>query len=320
MWRYILQRLGQALAVMFIVTFLTFLILHLLPGGAARSALGLDATQAQIDAYNAQMGYDKPFLTQFGLYIQRLLSGDLGYSFRLNQPVADVIFQRLPKTVLLSLLATTLAVVVAVPLGAIQAVYRNTRIDYAITSMALLAYATPLFFLGIIFIVVFSQLWPILPPQAPQGFTVAEILSNWHGLVLPVVTLAIVALAAFTRYVRSTMVDNLNENYIRTAKAKGLSPSRVTIRHALRNSLFPVITLLGMYIPALFSGALVVEQLYNYPGMGLMFWQATQTRDYPILLASTLIVSLATVIGALIADVLYAVADPRVRLSSGGDK
>ncbi len=305
---------------MLIVTFLTFLILHLLPGGAARSALGLDATQAQIDAYNAQMGYDKPFLTQFGLYIQRLLSGDLGYSFRLNQPVADVIFQRLPKTVLLSLLATTLAVVVAVPLGAIQAVYRNTRIDYAITSMALLAYATPLFFLGIIFIVVFSQLWPILPPQAPQGFTVAEILSNWHGLVLPVVTLAIVALAAFTRYVRSTMVDNLNENYIRTAKAKGLSPSRVTIRHALRNSLFPVITLLGMYIPALFSGALVVEQLYNYPGMGLMFWQATQTRDYPILLASTLIVSLATVIGALIADVLYAVADPRVRLSSGGDK
>ncbi|MEW6973463.1 ABC transporter permease [Trueperella pyogenes] len=320
MWRYILQRLGQALAVMLIVTFLTFLILHLLPGGAARSALGLDATQAQIDAYNAQMGYDKPFLTQFGLYIQRLLSGDLGYSFRLNQPVADVIFQHLPKTVLLSLLATTLAVVVAVPLGAIQAVYRNTRIDYAITSMALLAYATPLFFLGIIFIVVFSQLWPILPPQAPQGFTVAEILSNWHGLVLPVVTLAIVALAAFTRYVRSTMVDNLNENYIRTAKAKGLSPSRVTIRHALRNSLFPVITLLGMYIPALFSGALVVEQLYNYPGMGLMFWQATQTRDYPILLASTLIVSLATVIGALIADVLYAVADPRVRLSSGGDK
>lgn len=320
MWRYILQRLGQALVVMLIVTFLTFLILHLLPGGAARSALGLDATQAQIDAYNAQMGYDKPFLTQFGLYIQRLLSGDLGYSFRLNQPVADVIFQRLPKTVLLSLLATTLAVVVAVPLGAIQAVYRNTRIDYAITSMALLAYATPLFFLGIIFIVVFSQLWPILPPQAPQGFTVAEILSNWHGLVLPVVTLAIVALAAFTRYVRSTMVDNLNENYIRTAKAKGLSPSRVTIRHALRNSLFPVITLLGMYIPALFSGALVVEQLYNYPGMGLMFWQATQTRDYPILLASTLIVSLATVIGALIADVLYAVADPRVRLSSGGDK
>ncbi len=305
---------------MLIVTFLTFLILHLLPGGAARSALGLDATQAQIDAYYAQMGYDKPFLTQFGLYIQRLLSGDLGYSFRLNQPVADVIFQRLPKTVLLSLLATTLAVVVAVPLGAIQAVYRNTRIDYAITSMALLAYATPLFFLGIIFIVVFSQLWPILPPQAPQGFTVAEILSNWHGLVLPVVTLAIVALAAFTRYVRSTMVDNLNENYIRTAKAKGLSPSRVTIRHALRNSLFPVITLLGMYIPALFSGALVVEQLYNYPGMGLMFWQATQTRDYPILLASTLIVSLATVIGALIADVLYAVADPRVRLSSGGDK
>lgn len=319
MWRYILQRLGQAVIVMFLVTLLTFLLLHFLPGGAARSALGLDATQQQLDAYNAQMGYDKPFHTQFIMYVQRLLSGDFGYSFQMNQPVADVILQRLPKTILLSFLATVLAVVVAVPLGAVQAAFRNTKVDYLITALALLAYATPMFFLGIIMIVLFSQVWPILPPQAPQGFTVGEILANWQGLILPVITLAIVALAAFTRYVRSTMVDNLNENYIRTAKAKGLSRSRVVIRHALRNSLFPVITLLGMYIPSLFSGALVVEQLFNYPGIGLMFWQATQTRDYPILLATTLIISLATVIGALVADILYAVADPRVRLSSGGE-
>lgn len=166
-------------------------------------------------------------------------------------------------------------------------------------------------------IVLFSQVWPILPPQAPQGFTLAEIFSQWQGLILPVITLAIVALAAFTRYVRSTMVDNLNENYIRTAQAKGLSPARVTLKHALGNSLFPVITLLGMYVPHLFSGALVVESLFNYPGMGLMFWQATQTRDYPVLLAVTLIVSFATVIGALLADIAYAMVDPRVRLSGG---
>src|SRR5699024_838212 len=163
----------------------------------------------------------------------------------------------------------------------------------------------------------FSQTIPILPPQAPQGFGVADILADWKGLILPVGTLAIATLAAYTRYVRSTMIDNLQENYIRTARAKGLPGSRVVIRHALRNSLFPVISLLGMYIPVLFSGALVVEQLFNYPGMGLMFWQATQTRDFPILLATTTIVAIATVVGSLLADIAYAVADPRVRLSGG---
>ncbi|OKL53360.1 diguanylate cyclase [Bowdeniella nasicola] len=317
MWHYILRRLGQAVIVMLLVTFITFLFLYLLPGGAARSALGLDATAEQLAAYNEQMGYDKPFLVQYGLYLQRLLGGDLGFSFQQNQAISTMVAQRMPKTILLGVLATTLAVVIAVPLGAIQAVRRNKPVDYAITGVALLAYATPLFFLGMILIVLFSQIWPILPPQAPQGFTVGEILPQWKGLILPVITLAVVGIAAFTRYVRSTMVDNLNENFIRTAHAKGLPSRRVTVHHALRNSLFPVITLLGMYIPGLFSGALVVEQLFNYPGMGLMFWQATQTRDFPVLLASTLIVSFATVIGALLADILYAVADPRVRLSGG---
>lgn len=317
MWRYILKRIGQALVVILLVSLITFLILHALPGGAARSALGKDATQAQLDAYNQQMGYDQPFIIQYGRYLLRLIAGDLGFSFQQNQPVAGLILQRLPKTMLLSVLSAVVAVVVAVPLGAIQAIKRNKWPDYLVTALALLAYATPLFFMGMMLIVLFSQVWPVLPPQAPQGFTVAEILAEARGLVLPVVTLAIVTLAAYTRYVRSSMVDNLNENYIRTARAKGLPESRVMIRHALRNSLFPVISLLGMYIPSLISGALVVEQLFNYPGMGLMFWQATQSRDYPVLLATTVIVSIATVLGALLADILYAVADPRVRLSGG---
>ncbi|MGO1285752.1 ABC transporter permease [Brachybacterium alimentarium] len=315
MWQYILRRTGQAMVVIILVTFLTFLLLHNLPGGAARSALGLDATPAQIDAYNEQMGYDKPFLIQYMMYLGRLASGDLGFSFQQNQPVADLIVQRLPKTMLLSFLAAFVALVVSIPLGAIQAVTRGKVPDYFVTAVALFAYATPLFFLGMLLIVLFSQTTSLLPPQAPQGFGLGEILADWPGLILPVATLAIATLAAYTRYVRSSMIDNLQENYIRTAKAKGLSGGRVVVRHALRNSLFPVISLLGMYIPALFSGALVVEQLFNYPGMGLMFWQATQTRDFPILLATTTIVALATVIGSLLADFAYAVADPRVRLS-----
>lgn len=319
MWQYVLRRCGQAVVVVILVTFLTFLLLHNLPGGAARSALGLGATQAQIDAYNQQMGYDQPFLTQYLLYLSRLFSGDLGFSFQMNQPVADLILQRLPKTILLSVLAAAVALVIAVPLGALQATRRGKLPDYLITWVALFAYATPLFFSGMLLIVLFSQTIPILPPQAPQGFGVADILADWKGLILPVGTLAIATLAAYTRYVRSTMIDNLQENYIRTARAKGLPGSRVVIRHALRNSLFPVISLLGMYIPVLFSGALVVEQLFNYPGMGLMFWQATQTRDFPILLATTTIVAIATVVGSLLADIAYAVADPRVRLSGGAE-
>jgi peptide/nickel transport system permease protein len=314
MLRYLLVRVGQALIVVVLVTVIAFLILHALPGGVARATLGKDATLDQLAAFNHANGYDKPWFQQYFLYLGRLLHGNLGYSYQLNQSVLDAITQRLPKTMVLSLLSTILAVVVAIPLGVIQAVRRNRAADYTITSLSLLAYATPIFFMGLMLIILFSQTWPLLPPEAPQGFTVGEVLADPAGLVLPVVTLAIVTVATYSRYVRSSMVDNLNENYVRTARSKGLPEWRVVLVHTLRNGLFPIIGLLGMYLPALFSGALVVESLFNYPGMGQLFWQAALKRDYPILLGVTLIISIATVAGSLVADLLYAAADPRVRL------
>jgi peptide/nickel transport system permease protein len=314
MVRYLITRVGQAIIVVVLVTVIAFLILHLLPGGAARATLGKEATLDQLAAFNHDMGYDKPWVQQYVMYLQRLVHGDLGYSYQLNQSVAEAIAQRLPKTMVLSLLSTLLAVVVAIPLGVIQAVRRNRAADYAITSLSLLAYATPIFFMGLMLIILFSQVWPILPPEAPQGFTVGEVLADPAGLVLPTVTLAIVTVAVYSRYVRSAMVDNLNENYVRTARSKGLPEWRVVLVHTLRNGLFPVIGLLGMYLPALFSGALVVESLFNFPGMGQLFWQAALKRDYPVLLGVTVIISIATVAGALIADLLYAATDPRVRL------
>ncbi|MEV0618332.1 ABC transporter permease [Nonomuraea sp. NPDC050404] len=317
MTRYLLTRLGQALVIVLLVTLITFVILHLLPGGAARAILGKEATLQQIAAFNHEMGYDRPLWEQYALYLRRLAGGDLGYSFQLNQSVSEAIWQRLPKTMLLSLGSTLLAVVVAVPLGVVQAVRRNRWPDYTINGLSLLAYATPIFFMGLMMIILFSQVWPVLPPEAPQGFTLAEVLADPAGLVLPTLTLSILTVAVYSRYVRSSMVDNLNENYVRTARSKGLSEGRVIVGHTLRNGLFPVITLLGMYLPALFSGALVVERLFNYPGMGLLFWQAALKRDYPILLGVTLLISVATVIGALVADVLYAAVDPRVRLKAG---
>ncbi|GAA1621507.1 ABC transporter permease [Nonomuraea maheshkhaliensis] len=316
MTRYLLARLGQALVIVILVTLITFVILHLLPGGAARAILGKEATLQQIASFNHEMGYDRPLWEQYALYLRRLAGGDLGYSFQLNQSVAEAISQRLPKTMLLSLGSTLIAVVVAVPLGVVQAVRRNRWPDYTINGLSLLAYATPIFFMGLMMIILFSQVWPVLPPEAPQGFTMAEVLADPAGLVLPTLTLAILTVAVYSRYIRSSMVDNLNENYVRTARSKGLSESRVIVGHTLRNGLFPVITLLGMYLPALFSGALVVERLFNYPGMGLLFWQAALKRDYPILLGVTLLISVATVVGALVADVLYAAVDPRVRLKA----
>ncbi|WP_043632570.1 ABC transporter permease [Nonomuraea candida] len=317
MTRYVLTRLGQALVIVILVTLITFVILHLLPGGAARAILGKEATLQQIAAFNHEMGYDRPLWEQYAMYLRRLVTGDLGYSFQLNQSVAEAIAQRLPKTMLLSVASTLLAVVVAVPLGVVQAVRRNRWPDYTINGLSLLAYATPIFFMGLMMIILFSQVWPVLPPEAPQGFTLAEVLADPAGLVLPTLTLTILTVAVYSRYVRSSMVDNLNENYVRTARSKGLSEGRVIVGHTLRNGLFPVITLLGMYLPALFSGALVVERLFNYPGMGLLFWQAALKRDYPILLGVTLLISVATVLGALVADVLYAAVDPRVRLKAG---
>ena len=287
MTRYIAQRVFQALIVLLLVTLITFSILHALPGGAARSALGLDATQAQIDAYNHQMGYDQPLWKQYFGYLIQIFHGEFGHSFRLNMPVADAIGQRLPKTIVLSLMSAVVAILLAIPIGAIQAVKRNRTADYTLTVIAMLAYSTPLFFLGLVLIILFSQVWPIFPPEAPQGFSVGEVLSQGRSLVLPTTTLAIVTLAVYARYMRSSMIDNLEENYIR--------------------------------MPALFSGALVVESLFNYPGMGLLFWQAAQFRDYPILLAVTIIISMATVLGALIADILYAVVDPRIRYG-GADR
>ena len=285
MFQFILKRLGQAVVVVFLVTIITFILLQSQPGGAARAALGKDATQEQLAAFDHENGYDRPIPEQYVNYLNKIAHGDFGYSYQHNQSVNDLLAARLPRTIFLSLLSTILALIVAIPLGVWQAVKRNKAPDYIVTIACLLAYSTPI-------------MW-----------------EQWDHLVLPVAALSIGTIAAYARYVRSSMVDNLNEQYVRTARAKGLSEFRVVFVHTLRNAMFPVITMIGLYIPAMFCGALVIETLFNFNGMGYMYYQATGRRDYPILLGVALIVSFATVIGALLADFLYALADPRIRLA-----
>ncbi|MEU9488075.1 ABC transporter permease [Streptomyces decoyicus] len=313
MIRFLAKRLAQALVVLLLVSVIVFVLLHLLPGGPARAILGVQATPESVAHFNHQQGYDRSLPEQYVRYLGRLLSGDLGESYKLNQSVAALLAERLPKTALLAGLALGLAVLPAVPLGVLQAVRRGKAADYVLTGAAFLAYATPVFFLGLVLVLVLSQQLPLLPAEAPQADTVGGILADPAALVLPVVTAALGIIAAFSRYMRSAVLDNLGEDYVRTARAKGQSNARIMARHVLRNALIPLATLLGLYLPTLFSGTLVVESMFNYPGMGLLFWNAAQSSDFPVLLGVTLVVGVATVLGSLITDIAYAVLDPRIR-------
>lgn len=312
---FLLRRVGQSLVVLFIVSVIVFVLIHLLPGGIAHAVLGPRATAAQIASFNHQNGFDKPLPVQYLIWLWHLLHGDLGYSYHLNQSVGSLIAERLPKTIVLNLLSLVVALLVAVPIGIRQAVRRNGVFDYAATGLAFVFYAMPVFFLGLLLVLWLSLDLGIFPAEAPQGTTITGILSQPMALVLPVLTLALLTIALFSRYMRSSVMDNLVQDYVRTARAKGAGQHRVLYGHVLRNSLIPLATLLGLSLPALFAGALITESVFNYPGMGLLFWQEAQVNDYPTLLGITLVVGVATVVGNLLADIAYAVLDPRVRYS-----
>ncbi|MFY9808546.1 MAG: ABC transporter permease, partial [Pseudonocardiaceae bacterium] len=258
-------------------------------------------------------GYDRPVPIQYWDWLTQLVTGNLGFSVKFNQSVVSLIRERLPKTLVLAVLSTLFALIVAIPLGMVQAVKRNHAADYTITIWAFVFYATPAFFLGVVLIVVFSVYLTILPAEAPQSSSLAVILSQPAGLILPVLTLGLLTIAQYSRYMRSSVIENLTEDYVRTARAKGAGERTVLVRHVLRNSLIPVATLLGLSLPTIFSGALITEAVFNFPGMGQLFWTAAQTQDYPIMLGITVVVGFATVIGSLLADLAYAILDPRVR-------
>ena len=313
MTRFLFRRAGQAVIVMLLVTLIVFVLLQLLPGGPARAALGPKATPEQLAQFNHDNGLDQPIWQQYLIWFRPLLEGDLGYSYRLNQSVSSLIGERLPKTILLNLLALIIAVAIAIPIGVMQAVKRNGLFDYTATFLGFVFYSTPIFFLSLMMVLVFSLNLGWFPAQAPQASSVAGILAEPAGLVLPVASLVLLDVALFTRYMRSATLDNIVQDYVRTAFSKGASSRRVVYRHILRNSLIPMVTIIGLVLPILFAGSLVTEQVFNYPGMGLLFYQEAVTADYPVLLGITLVVGFVTVLGNLLADIGYAVLDPRVR-------
>jgi peptide/nickel transport system permease protein len=313
MTAYLVRRVLQAVVVLFGVSVIVFLLLKALPGGPARAALQLRANPATIHAFNVKYGLLKPLPVQYLTWLGQLLQGNLGFSYKQNQSVDTLLRENLPRSLVLVGSSTIIALLVAIPMGTYQAVRRNKPDDYVLTGMSLVFYSMPSFFLGIILIIVLSDILPLLPSTGPTS--VSPIWDQLPNLVLPVLTLTLVTLALFSRYMRSSVLENLIQDYVRTARAKGVSNRRVLFLHAMPNALLPIITLIGLSLPGILSGALVVESLFNYPGMGLMFWNAAQNQDYPVMLGTTMVVGVAVVLGSLLADVCYAIADPRVRYS-----
>jgi peptide/nickel transport system permease protein len=299
--------------VVFLVTVFTLALVHLFPGGPIRSLLGPRATPEQVAHYNQLYGFDQPFYVQYIKWLGQLVHGNLGFSAKLNQSVTSLLAQDLPKTIVLVSLGVVVSLLFGIPLGLYQAVKRYTVGDYVLTGVSFLGYATPTFFVGLLLIEWFAINIHLFPPFAPQGNTIGEILSQPRALVLPVAAYSFVLYALWSRYMRSSVMDNLVQDYVRTARAKGASERRVLWGHVFRNSLISIVTLLGLSLPTLVAGAIFIEVVFNYPGMGLAFYNAALNVDYQVLLGFTLVATLATIVGNILADVGYAVLDPRVR-------
>lgn len=303
MGSYILRRLVQAVPTLLGVIVLIFFFVRALPGDPARLYAGTDADATVVAAVRAQFGLDRSLPEQFVYFVRGLARGDLGQSFRADLPVGRVIARHLRATVVLASLAVTLAALLGVVLGVAAALRRNTAVDLGITSLSILGISTPSFFLGILLIYLFAVHWRLFP--------VAGSVSP-RGLVLPAATLAAAGLGTIARFARSSLLETLGNDYIRTAYAKGLRSAVVVRKHALRNALIPVLTILGLQFGFLLSGTVIVETVFNFPGLGWLLIQSINARDYPVIQGLMLVFALQFVVINLIVDVLYALVDPRI--------
>jgi peptide/nickel transport system permease protein len=310
---FLVRRLLQAVVVIIGVIAIMFVLIHLIPGGEARAVLGPRAQPIAIAQFNRVNDLNLPLWDQFGRYIWNVAHFDLGRSVTQNQTVTALIGEALPKTLVLVGLATLFAIIIAIPLGVYQVVRRNKPEDYILTGFTFVLYAMPAFLLGTLLILWFAIYIPIFSTEASQATTVLGILSDPRAMVLPVITLAAISIASFSRYMRSSMMETMTEDFIRTARAKGAAPRRVLFVHGLRNAIIPIITLVGLSLGTIVSGAVITESVFNYPGMGLLAVNSAFRDDIPTLLGVTFVVTIATILGNLLADILYAVVDPRIR-------
>jgi len=312
---YLVRRIITSIIVVIGVSIFMFVLLHAIYPSPARDVLGLSAKPYQIAAWNKSNGYDDPVIVQYFRYMGHLLRGNLGYSYAENQDVTALFKERLARSVYLSGISLLIAVLIALPLGIYQAVKRNTIGDNIATSAAFILYSMPSFFLGLILIQVLALSFPIFNFEASQSTSIWAVMGDWYSMTLPIFTLALITVASFSRYMRSSSIDVLAQDYIKVARAKGLPERLVLTRHLVRNASLPMVTLIGLSLPLLLAGNLITETLFNFQGLGYLFYQSLQKADYPVMLAYTLAGAILVVVGNFIADVALTVADPRIRLA-----
>jgi peptide/nickel transport system permease protein len=309
--RFILRRLVQSAVVLLGVTLVVFLLLQLVPGDPVRIALGTRYDQGTYDALRARSGLDRPLVVQYLSYVGHALTGDLGVSFRSGQPVSTIVVERLPATLSLALTAILLAVIVAFPLGVISGVRNGSPVDHAARVFSQFGVSVPDFWMGIMGILLFSGVLGWLPPSGYQSLR--ESPTGWLShVILPAATVGLVTASILTRFIRSSVLEVLSEDYVRTAEAKGLRPRVVVLRHVLRNALIPVVTVVAVQLASLLGGVIVVEVLFAWPGIGRLTYDSVQARDYPVLQGAVFLVAALFLLVNLLVDILYARLDPRI--------
>jgi peptide/nickel transport system permease protein len=312
---YLIRRLGTSVVILIGISIFVFALLHAVFPSPAIVVLGPKANPVAIRDWNTANGFGAPWIVQYWHYVIGALHGNLGFSYKLNQSVTALFGERWARSAYLSGVSLVLSVLIAIPLGIYQAARRNTAGDNVATALAFTFYAMPDFLLYLIAIQLFALTWNIFGFEASQSNSLISIIGDWHDMTLPIVCITLLILAGYSRYMRSAAMDILAQEYIKTARAKGLPERLVLLRHLVRNACLPMITLIGLSIPALLAGNLIAESVFNYDGLGLLFYNSLQNEDYPVLLAYTLVGAVLTVLGNLIADIALTVADPRIRLS-----
>ncbi len=323
MTTYILRRVLQAIPILFFLSVFLFGVVRLMPGGPlAQAERNPNVSPEQLAALRVRLGLDQPLPVQYLKWIKAfVLEGDWGYSIKFRRPVAEMISERMPATLILFAAGFFVMLLFAIPIGVYSAIKPYSLFDNVITTFSFAGQSVPVYWLGLVLIVVFylNVQNPFgVGPMFPAGgmYTVGregDLLDLlWH-LVLPVAAMSFSWIAWYSRFLRSSMRDTLNEDYVRTARAKGLSMRTVHFRHALRNALLPLVTLIALDLPTVFGGAVFIETIFAWPGMGRLFWDAAKGRDYPILLAVMMITAALTLLFNLIADIVYGFLDPRIR-------
>ena len=320
MGRYIIRRLIQAVPLLILISIAMYGLIRLLPGGPDQVIFNPHLSAAGRAALRAKFGLDQPVPIQYLKWAANMLQGDFGYSFQTNQPVSEILAQRFPNTLELFVSALVLALILAIILGIIAAVRQGSTIDFTLMALSYLGISTPVFVLGLVAQNIFAVQLHWLPTSgtATLGYTLSPVdsfIDHLQHLILPMLVLAIAFIAGWSRYMRSSMIEVIKQDYMRTAKAKGLAPTAALFRHAIRNAVIPLITVVAINFGGVAGGAAITEGVFAWPGMGLQFLQSLDARDYPVLMAMLVLSAVFVVAFNLIADILYAVMDPRIRYS-----